>query len=99
MFVLVGGGAAEEQQARLRPLQPILLEAAGIQPVQVEEGLTFLMGGGKTELFKSDRKSVCTCVIRPLKSGRYTCTSKLNIIPALLEVKGHVVEPLSPVRW
>lgn len=42
MFVLVGGGAAEEGQAGLRPLQPILLKAAGIQPVQVEEGLAFL---------------------------------------------------------
>lgn len=45
MLVPVGGGAVEEQEARLRPLQPILLEAAGIQPVQVEEGLPLLVGG------------------------------------------------------
>lgn len=36
--------------------------------------------------------SVCACVSAVSKSGRYTCTSKLDIIPVLPEVKGHVVE-------
>lgn len=42
VFVLVGGREAEQWEARFRPLQSIPLEAVGMQPLQVEEGLPLL---------------------------------------------------------
>lgn len=80
VFVLVGGREAEQWEARFRPLQSIPLEAVGIQPLQVEEGLPLLWNENYSRLKQTSFKNKSVHVYMETMSIGNTgcCTSTIK---------------------
>lgn len=76
VLVPVGGREAEQWEARLCPLQSIPLEAVGIQPLQVEEGLPLLWNENYSRLKQTSFKNMSVHVyMDTISIGNIGCST------------------------